>query len=60
LEFNLPRTRSTPFVVTDSHFALLAPLSGGEHTLELGGALCDADGNVQFETAAVYHLWVAD
>lgn len=48
-----------PAALTAGHYALLTPLSPGEHTLELGGALCDGD-EVFFETSAVYHLHVGD
>jgi hypothetical protein len=46
-----------PAALVDGHYALLRPLSPGDHTLELGGAQCDK-GSVIFETSAVYNLHV--
>jgi hypothetical protein len=43
----------------DGHFALLRPLEPGEHVLEFGGTICD-EGEVDFETSAVYHLTVEE
>ncbi len=43
--------------IIDGHYALLRPLEEGEHTLELGGVLCDGE-EIWFETSAVYHLEV--
>ena len=40
-------------------FALLKPLSAGEHVIELGGASCDGD-VVDFETSATYHITVGN
>lgn len=40
------------------HWAFLRPLPPGDHTLELGGRRCDADGQTLFETAATYTLHV--
>ncbi|MCB9714921.1 MAG: hypothetical protein H6712_13725 [Myxococcales bacterium] len=48
-----------PLVFTDGHYALLRPLSPGEHTLMLGGARCDEEGAVTWETSATYTLTVA-
>ena len=45
--------------VTGGHYALLRPLEPGEHTLELGGATCNAGGTPTFQVSAVYHLTVA-
>ncbi len=45
--------------VADGHFALLRPLSPGEHTLEFGGSLCD-EGEVFFETSATYTITIED
>ncbi|MEZ4399158.1 MAG: hypothetical protein R3B06_04020 [Kofleriaceae bacterium] len=39
------------------HYALFAPLTRGDHTLEFGGARCDA-GTPFFEVSATYHLHV--
>lgn len=46
-----------PAAWVNGHYALFLPLSPGEHTLELGGKLCDG-GETFFETSAVYHLTV--
>lgn len=46
--------------VTGGHYALLRPLEPGEHTLELGGATCDANGNPTFQVSATYHLTVEE
>ncbi|NUP05010.1 MAG: hypothetical protein HOW73_03000 [Polyangiaceae bacterium] len=46
-----------PAALIAGHFALLHPLSPGEHTLELGGAQCEKK-KVVFETSVVYHLTV--
>jgi hypothetical protein len=46
-----------PAALVAGHYALLHPLSPGDHTLELGGAQCD-DTGVVFETSAVYNLHV--
>jgi len=48
----------SPDAVTAGHYALLRPLPHGSHVLEIGGAICDDDGAVVFETSAVYHLHV--
>ena len=45
--------------VTDGHFALLRPLEPGEHTLELGGTICDGK-TIDFETLATYTLTVEE
>lgn len=46
-----------PYAYIGGHFALFAPLTRGEHTLEFGGAKCDGDERF-FEVAATYHLRV--
>lgn len=48
-----------PLVFADGHWALLRPLSPGEHVLEFGGATCDDEGAVMFSTSVVYELDVA-
>ncbi|MFT3771483.1 MAG: hypothetical protein QM820_39210 [Minicystis sp.] len=48
----------SPVVVEGGHYALLRPLSRGSHVLEIGGALCEDDGTIVFETSAVYNLTV--
>jgi hypothetical protein len=48
-----------PFAVVAGHWALLTPLSPGEHTLVLGGTQCDGE-EILFETQVTYHLIVAD
>lgn len=46
------------YTVAHGHWALFKPLEPGDHVLELGGKLCDAQGGVTFETRAVYNLHV--
>ncbi|APR80801.1 Hypothetical protein A7982_06148 [Minicystis rosea] len=48
----------SPAAVTAGHYALLRPLSHGNHVLEFGGAVCDDDDSIVFETSATYHLTV--
>jgi hypothetical protein len=48
-------TRTT---TTAGHWALLHPLPPGDYVLELGGAQCDDDDEVIFETSATYALHV--
>ncbi len=50
---------TTPAGVTAGHYALLRPLSPGNHVLEYAGAQCDDQGAVEFENSTVYHLTVA-
>lgn len=50
---------TTPAGVTAGDYALLRPLSPGDHVLEYGGAVCDDLGAVEFETSVVYHLTVS-
>jgi hypothetical protein len=47
------------FTVVAGHWALLTPLSPGEHTIVLGGTQCDGD-DVLFETQVTYNLIVAE
>jgi len=47
------------YALLDGHWALLPPLEPGEHVLEFGGMICD-ETTVYFETAATYHLSVAE
>lgn len=49
-----------PAALLDGHYALLEPLSAGDHTIELGGAKCAQNGNVLFETSATYTLHVEE
>ncbi len=51
---------TTPAAVAAGHYALLRPLSPGNHVLEYGGTRCDDDGAVEFETSVVYHLTVGN
>ncbi len=46
-----------PAAWVNGHFALFLPLSPGQHTIELGGKLCDGS-DVFFETSATYNLTV--
>jgi hypothetical protein len=48
-----------PAALFDGHYALLRPLSKGEHTLEFSATQCDATGTY-FDTSVVYHLHVQD
>ena len=48
-----------PAALLDGHYALLKPLSPGDHTIELGGAQC-YEGEVYFETSATYTLHVEE
>jgi hypothetical protein len=43
--------------LTGGHYALLKPLSRGDHTLELGGVQCEGE-EIFFETSATYTLHV--
>jgi hypothetical protein len=46
-----------PLAFIGGHFALFAPLTPGDHTLEFGGVLCDG-GVTLFDTSVTYHLHV--
>jgi hypothetical protein len=46
-----------PAALIAGHYAMLRPLAPGDHTLEFGGVQCE-DGEVVFETSAVYYLHV--
>ena len=46
-----------PAAWVDGHWALLEPLSPGDHVLEFGGVICDED-TIYFETSATYYLHV--
>lgn len=48
----------TPAATVAGHWALITPLTKGEHVLEFGGSRCDEDDVVQFTTSAVYNLTV--
>lgn len=48
-------------VVADGYWVILPPLSVGNHTLHLHGALCDPDTHLPFFTVDVtYHLTVSN
>lgn len=47
------------FAVGDGHYARLAPLSPGDHVLELGGSACDGN-TLWFETSATYYLHIEE
>lgn len=49
----------SPAATIGGHYALLRPLSHGNHTLRIAGATCEDDGTVAFETSALYHLTVS-
>jgi hypothetical protein len=49
-----------PSVWARGHYALLLPLSPGDHTLEFGGQHCDDIDGVWFETHATYRLHVGN
>lgn len=55
---NVPAGHYDP-VMSDGYWALITPLSPGQHTLELGGSLC-IDGEPIFTTGVTYHLSVAE
>ncbi|MFO7566315.1 MAG: hypothetical protein R6X02_26970 [Enhygromyxa sp.] len=42
----------------DGFYALLEPLEPGEHLVEFGGAVCDEQGAILFESSATYMLTV--
>jgi hypothetical protein len=48
----------TPAATIAGHWALITPLTTGNHVLEFGGSLCDESDVVQFTTSAVYNLTV--
>ena len=47
-----------PAALVDGHYALLKPLSPGDHTLEFSATQCTVEDGTYFETAATYHLHV--
>lgn len=48
----------TPAATVAGHWALITPLSKGNHVIEFGGSLCDANNAVTFTTSAVYNVTV--
>lgn len=60
---NFGSSRGTPGGVAPAatiagHFALISPLSKGDHVIEFGGSICNAAHEVTFETSAVYNITV--
>jgi hypothetical protein len=56
--YNLPPGHYDP-VMSDGYWALITPLTPGEHVLEFGGSVC-IDGDPIYTTGVTYHLSVAE
>jgi hypothetical protein len=48
----------TPAATLAGHWALITPLTTGNHVVEFGGSLCDENDVVEFTTSAVYNITV--